>query len=128
MVGFSAVDRLDGPADRKGFIPSQEIQKAISFIDQHLLNGLSIGAVASAVGLGQNRFSRKFRREMRMNYFMYVHRVRVRMAKPLLLKTRKEVTEISGLVGYDDSNTFAKYFRQHTKMSPTEYRRKLCSS
>ena len=45
-----------------------------------------------------------------------------RQAKTLLSTTRKSIKTISYEVGYDDASFFARLFRQHTELSPNQYR------
>ncbi|MNY83007.1 HTH-type transcriptional regulator YesS [compost metagenome] len=44
-------------------------------------------------------------------------------AKGLLANTDMKVTEVSGVVGYDLPNYFAKLFKQTTGLSPKDYRK-----
>jgi transcriptional regulator GlxA family with amidase domain len=39
--------------------------------------------------------------------------------------TRKSIKTISYEVGYDDASFFARLFRQHTDLSPNNYRRQF---
>ncbi|MCP6280752.1 helix-turn-helix domain-containing protein, partial [Klebsiella pneumoniae] len=46
-------------------------------------------------------------------------------AKGLLSGSRKSIKTISYEVGYDDASFFARLFRQHTELSPNQYRQKF---
>ena len=46
-------------------------------------------------------------------------------AKQLLSDPRNRISEISGMVGYNDGNYFSKSVRKSTGLSPTEFREKL---
>ena len=52
-----------------------------------------------------------------------LRRVRLARAKDLLAKTEFSITRVAGLVGYADSAYFAKFFRQRTGQTPSEFRR-----
>lgn len=47
----------------------------------------------------------------------------VREAKLLLLSTGKNVTEITEWLNFPNSSFFARFFRKHTGMSPSEFRK-----
>ena len=55
----------------------------------------------------------------------YLQRLRIETAKGLLSGTRKSIKTISYEVGYDDASFFARLFRQHTELSPNQYRQQF---
>lgn len=63
-----------------------------------------------------------FKKKTGVNISRYVNQVRVEAAKELLDTTTKCITEICFEVGFNDSNYFAKVFKQITAMTPKEYR------
>ena len=50
---------------------------------------------------------------------------RLREACRLLAYTRMQVQEVGFALGFDDPAYFVRVFRQGTRLSPTEYRRKI---
>jgi AraC-like DNA-binding protein len=53
--------------------------------------------------------------------------VRIEAAKKKLETTSETIEEITQHIGYEDSSTFRRLFKNHTKLSPREYRDKfLC--
>ena len=50
---------------------------------------------------------------------------RIETAKGLLSASRKSIKTISYEVGYDDASFFARLFRQHTELSPNQYRQQF---
>ena len=53
----------------------------------------------------------------------HIQPVMAKMAKTLLDKSSKSIKEISQELGFPEQFTFRKYFKQHTGMSPTDYRK-----
>ena len=53
----------------------------------------------------------------------YIKIKRIEKAKTLLINTDKSVEEISGLVGFMDSNYFRRLFKQATGTSAKNYRK-----
>ncbi|MFC5469837.1 helix-turn-helix domain-containing protein [Cohnella suwonensis] len=51
-----------------------------------------------------------------------MNRKRMQKAKSILATTSLPVKEVAELVGYPDTNHFAKAFRKESSFSPTEYR------
>ena len=58
-----------------------------------------------------------------MNFVDYVAELRMNAAQELLQDPLRSAAEIAAMVGYDSSSYFARAFKKHTGMTPTEYRR-----
>ncbi len=67
---------------------------------------------------------RIFKNQAGVSLTEYIGERRVREACRLLEETRLPMGEISREVGYTDPNYFAKSFRSHMGISPSEYRKK----
>ena len=57
-----------------------------------------------------------------MNLREYINKIRIDEAKRLLLTTNLAVSEVAGMVGYDNISYFSTVFRKHTGMSPVDWR------
>jgi len=55
----------------------------------------------------------------------YIHRAAVQKAKLSLTLTTKSVSEIGYTLGFQHSQSFNRFFKKHTNLSPGEYRRSL---
>ena len=71
------------------------------------------------------KFMRRFQSATGDKPLHYLQRLRVETAKTLLSTTRRSVKTISYDIGYDDASFFARLFRQHTGLSPNQYRRQF---
>lgn len=58
----------------------------------------------------------------------YVIRLRIGKAQGLLMYTDYPITQIAGMVGYDNSSHFNAMFTKYIGMSPGKYRKKFRSS
>ena len=61
-----------------------------------------------------------------MRYFSFV--VRERNARQMIVETDKTVKEISELLCFPSQSYFGKWFKVHTGMGPTEYKRSVNSA
>ena len=57
-----------------------------------------------------------------MNMREYINQIRIEEAKRMLLTTNLSVSEVAGLVGYDNISYFSTVFRKHTGMTPVDWR------
>lgn len=81
--------------------------------------------VARQHGMSIRNFMRRFQTATGDKPLHYLQRLRIETAKGLLSATRKSIKTISYEVGYDDASFFARLFRQHTELSPNQYRRQF---
>ncbi|BCS95480.1 transcriptional regulator [Desulfoluna limicola] len=86
---------------------------------------LSIDGIAGKFGFGIRNFKRRFKAATAMNPVNYIQSLRVEKAKRLLETTRKSMEEITCEVGYEDSNSFRRLFKQHAGLSPGAFRKKF---
>ncbi|WP_290884060.1 helix-turn-helix transcriptional regulator [Fischerella sp.] len=69
--------------------------------------------------------TRLFKQAMGLTPRQYVIRCRIETAKRLLAKWELSITEISDRLGFTSHSHFTTFFRKHTGITPTAYRRGL---
>jgi two-component system response regulator YesN len=99
------------------------ILKAARYMEEHYSEQLPLQQVASQVHLNAAYFSHLFKKETGRSFVDYLIELRMEKAKQLLSNTDMKITEISGMIGYDLPNYFAKLFKQATGFSPKDYRK-----
>lgn len=101
------------------------IGKALSYINVHLFENLSVSEIASYVGLSPSHFSRQFRSRTGFSPHEYIVLHRIDEAKMLLYGTELSVGEIAFRVGYHSVVNFIASFTEKVGMTPTAFRRML---
>ena len=105
---------------------NQTIYLIRSYIGQHYSqSSLSVKDIADYANLSVSYLCTFFKGETGQTLNAYLTDFRMERAKQLLSDPRNRVSEISGMVGYNDGNYFSKSFRKSTGLSPTEFREKL---
>lgn len=84
--------------------------------------GCSAGDVYAMCGFSAPVVIRYFRRYTGMGVSEYLRGVRIDCACELLRGTRLTALEISGRLGYDSLSHFNRIFKEHTGMTPREYK------
>lgn len=72
--------------------------------------------------LTPNYLSQMFKKETGENFVAYLNRLRIDKACEYLRTANIKIHEISGLVGYRDSQYFYRVFKKYTGCTPIEYR------
>lgn len=98
------------------------IQDALDFIENHLMENISLESVSSYFFLNPSYFSTIFRQEMNETFLSYTTRRKMHKAAELLQSGRK-ISDISRLLGYEDNKHFRTLFKKQFLQTPSQYRK-----
>jgi len=102
---------------------NHSIEHVITHIDKNLAQPLRVAELARISGLSRAHFSRTFSASEGMSPAEFVLQKRLAYAAKLLTKAgRLSIKDVSSLSGFDDPNYFAKAFRRHFGLPPSEFR------
>lgn len=101
---------------------SYACRKTIAYIEKNIASPISLEAIASYVGFNREYFCRFFKRNFGLSFTKYLNQYRVQCAEHYLLNTDQKIIDISTELGFTDANYFAHVFKNHTGMTPTDYR------
>ncbi len=85
---------------------------------------LNSALIADAMNLSQRQLNRKVSSVLGVDTASYIRQMRILKAQELLLETEDPVGDIGYNCGFESSSYFSKIFRQHTGLTPSEYRKK----
>lgn len=109
------------PDDRGSQAPNWIRRVLVKLQDQYCEH-LTLNDLSREAGVHPVHLSRVFRRFMRVGIPEYVHRMRIRAACELLLKSEMTLAEISFAVGFADQSHFTRAFRRYTQLTPAAFR------
>ncbi|MFS0724306.1 response regulator [Paenibacillus sp. 1P07SE] len=98
------------------------VQTVRRYISKHIDQDLSRDLIASHVFLNPDYLSRIFKKETGYSISDYVLLERIRIAKELLSQTGIPISSVASAVGHTNFSHFAKIFKKHAGLGPTEYR------
>ena len=101
-----------------------EISQVVRYMEEHFSDPeISMTALADSFDLSTTRFSLSFKEKTGMSPLDYLTLLRVEKAKELLASTDLTIRDISVQVGYYDSGSFIRRFKQVTGETPLQHRR-----
>lgn len=96
----------------------QSIQKAIQYMEDHILENINYEDVAKHVYMSNYHFHRLFSMVAGITANKYIRNRRLSMAGQELIMSNKKVIDISMKYGYDSPESFAKAFSRFHGVSP----------
>ncbi len=98
------------------------ISDAISYIEKHYSEKLSLELVASKIFMSPHYLSKAFSVETGTRFCDFLNKTRIEKAKILLENDKLELKEVARAVGFEDQSYFSKVFKKITGISPKQYK------
>ena len=105
------------------FSEDAQIKRAKDYILAYLTEKLSLQAIADTVGVSKYHFCRIFKQSTGLTPWQYVIQQRIKLAKQLLQNSQLSIWQISNRLGYSNSTQFTNFFRKHTGITPSDFRK-----
>lgn len=101
----------------------QYITDAKRYIAEHYNQDLTVQMIADSIGISRSYLQILFSRYGRRSIVTHINGVRIDKASYLLATTDMSVLDIALSTGYNSRQHFTRAFREHTGLSPRDYRR-----
>ena len=100
-----------------------EVAKALLYIHKNYPQKITLTDIAQHVGLCNEYISRLFLKEMGINLFQYISKVRMIKAGEILQNSPSvRIKKVSSDVGFDNPYFFSSKFKEFYGVSPNQYR------
>lgn len=104
---------------------NERVAWMIGYMQSNYSKKITLEELALEAHYSPFHFIRLFKKETGKTPFQYLTKVRLEKAKEFLTATDKPVTEICFQCGFQNSSHFANFFKLHTGISPSKFRRRL---
>lgn len=128
-------DRGQGATDTQslvslGMLQSHEprVAAAIQAMEQHVDDTLSIAQVAAQVDLSVRMLEYLFRKTLNLTPAAYYRRLRLQIARRMVVDTRLPLQEIAVRTGFNSRSAFSRLFKDYYRQSPSLCRREAQST
>ncbi len=102
----------------------KRVCQAMNFISRNLDRDLTLEEIAESASFSMFHFHRIFKAVVGETVACFTRRLRIELsANRLLSNPHDDITSIAMDCGFSSSQNFAKAFRQHFRMTPSEYRK-----
>lgn len=117
---FQAIMIISGVSD---MAMVDSLQKAIEYMEEQLLEPITIGDIAKQAHMSPYHFQRTFTILTDVSVGEYIRRRRLTRAAEELLNTDAKIIDLALKYGYDTPESFTKAFRKQHGMSPSDVRK-----
>ena len=112
----------DGEEEYASHIDSEIMNGALTYINQHYMEEISLQDVSSFAGFSKFYFSRVFKQFSGSSFTEYLTRKRMNVSTDLLVRTNLPIREIAERSGFGSLATFNRVFRKQNQCTPSQYR------
>ncbi|CAN7752435.1 AraC family transcriptional regulator [Paenibacillus sp. LjRoot153] len=103
---------------------NKTVEKVIAYINTHYQTDLSIEMIAMGVGFNSSYLSRIFKQNTGQTILEYLTLKRMEKSKELLMDITMNLNEISMAVGYNNVNSYIRFFKKIEGITPGDYRKR----
>ena len=101
---------------------SIHLEKALRFMQNHVMESITLSDIANHLRLNESYFIRLFRRRMHTTPMKYYTKLKIEAAGAMLASTTLSVKEIADRLCFYSEFHFSRNFKQHTGIAPSYYR------
>ena len=100
------------------------LAKLLAVMDKQMDNNtLTVDELVDEMGMGRTVFFNKLKSMTGLSPVEFIREIRIKRAAQLLEERKYNITEVTYMVGMNDSRYFAKCFKNTYGVTPSEYRR-----
>ncbi|KRE86307.1 hypothetical protein ASG89_09785 [Paenibacillus sp. Soil766] len=101
------------------------IDTVLTYMDHHFHQDLSVEMIAEQVNLNHAYLSRMFKQEVGKTILEYLTLKRLEVSKVLLKESEQTIHEIATGVGYNNVNSFIRFFKRYEGLTPGDFRKSI---
>lgn len=117
MLGHASRSLIKTPVRPPGWL-----MQARDLLHGRFNDPLNLVEIANLVGVHPTHLARTFKKHYRTTVGDYLRRLRLDWATRRLSETEDSIAEIASAAGFYDQSHFSHLFKQHTGLTPAEFR------
>ena len=99
------------------------LDSAVSYIDQHFTEDLSVRDLAAACFVSADHLTRLFKKRFGISVSEYIQEKRIRLAGELLRQQNMTISMVANSVGIGNYSYFTEQFKKYFGITPREYQK-----
>ena len=120
-VFFEEFSSDEPSEEKKDNVKIKNIEKVLDLIYHRYSEKITVDLAAEITGYGKSNFCKIFKNTTGISFHQYLNKYRIERSKFFLKHTDMPVFEIAETVGFNDSKTYCRVFKEITGTTPTEF-------
>lgn len=104
---------------------TEDIQKALKYIEDNLYEEITLDRISEHVGLSKFHFQRIFKKILDSGVYKYIQKRRISNASTLLLKSELKIIDIAIISGFSSQEAFSRTFKLYYHLTPYQFRKQF---
>ena len=104
-------------------ISDRQVANAIRFIREHARNMIRVDDVVAGVSASRRLLERRFQKVLGRSILKEIQRVRVELAREILVKTDLPIAKVAQETGFSNATHLGVIFKRATGLTPLAYRK-----
>jgi len=104
------------------------INRVITYINKNIENNLTLGEISSFVNVHPNYLCAAFKKEVGKTLSEYINDHRIIAIKLYMNHANSSISEISYAFNFNHITYFSRFFKKHTGLTPSNYRKQRSST
>ncbi|KGP82555.1 MULTISPECIES: AraC family transcriptional regulator [unclassified Paenibacillus] len=105
----------------------KKVLDIVNYVNQHYMEPLKLCEISRQFDISSSYLCRTFKESTGFSFIEYINNIRIKEARDLLVGSSFNVTEIAGMVGFDNTSHFGRTFKLMMGISPLCFRKQFKS-
>jgi len=105
----------------------KKVLDVVNYVNQHYMEPLKLCEISRQFDISSSYLCRTFKESTGFSFIEYINNIRIKEARDLLVGSSFNVTEIAGMVGFDNTSHFGRTFKLMMGISPLCFRKQFKS-
>ncbi|MEK3768932.1 AraC family transcriptional regulator [Paenibacillus sp. FSL R7-0048] len=105
----------------------KKVLDIVNYVNQHYMEPLKLCEISRQFEISSSYLCRTFKESTGFSFIEYINNIRIKKARDLLVGSSFNVTEIAGMVGFDNTSHFGRTFKLIMGISPLCFRKQFKS-
>ncbi len=98
--------------------------QTLDYIHQFYYTDIKLSQIANLYFINEQYLCKLFSKQIGQSFTNYLNEIRIHHAQELLASSDRKIIEVSTMVGFNNVTYFNSVFKEHTHLTPREFRKK----
>lgn len=107
-------------------LESELFKSIVSFLEENIFSDISLDDICKRTNYGKTFLCTAFRKTAGVSIMQYYLNMKISTAKKMIREKKLSFAQISERLCFSNPSYFTRVFKEHTRMTPSQYARAVC--